>query len=491
MLSSGKRIKSAFLALVLVAVLSFAPVGSVYAAAPIKESPIGGTVLGNVTFGGKTYAGTVDENFAWQVLDLINQERAKQGIAPLTMDAKLYDTAVGRSAELTTYFSHTRPNGTSCFTAFPSGLSARGENIAAGYQTPASVVNAWMNSSGHRANILDSGYRAIGIGCVKTSSGYGLYWTQDFGDRVLQAKVRPGAYVRNGIDYSAVFDADYYLSKNADVKKAFGTDKTKAFEHFLNYGMKEGRRASASFDVQSYKNKYADLRSAFGNDLRKYYEHYAQYGKKEGRTATGVTTLQGAVTKLNGVDYSAVYNFNYYQQKNSDIKKAFGNDDVKTLQHFVNYGMKEGRRASASFDVWSYKNKYPDLRAAFGNDLKKYYTHYMNYGKREGRIATGVATVQGAVTKLNGVDYSAVYDFNYYQNKYADIKKAFGNDDVKTLQHFVNYGMREGRQGKANFNVTIYKNKYADLRKAFGNDNQKYYIHYINYGKKEGRKGSN
>ncbi|MCD8110160.1 MAG: vancomycin resistance protein, partial [Clostridiales bacterium] len=55
------------------------------------------------------------------------------------------------------------------------------------------------------------------------------------------------------------------------------------------------------------------------------------------------------------------------------------------------------------------------------------------------------------------------------------------------LRHFIQYGMREGRQAKSTFNVSVYKSRYADLRKAFGNDLEQYYLHYIRYGRGEGR----
>ena len=77
------------------------------------------------------------------------------------------------------------------------------------------------------------------------------------------------------MDYSAVFDADYYLKNNPDVAKWASNDKDKALQHFINYGMAEGRRGNEEFDVQSYYNEYPDLRAAFGADVARYYEHYA------------------------------------------------------------------------------------------------------------------------------------------------------------------------------------------------------------------------
>ncbi len=323
--------------------------------------------------------------------------------------------------------------------------------------------------------------------------------------------------IYKGTDYSPVYNKDYYLAANPDVKNAFGGNELQTFMHFINFGMKEGRRASASFDVNYYKNRYGDLRNAYGSNLKSYYLHYLNYGKKEGRVATDgkntitvptsssstpaasstTTTKANYATTLNGINYSAVYDYNYYINKYGDLKKAFGTNDKATLQHFVTYGMNEGRQASASFNVTTYKNRYGDLRNAFGNNLKAYYLHYINYGKREGRNATGTAVAPAAststtsstsyATTLNGINYSAVYDFNYYINKYGDLKRAFGTDDKATLQHFVTYGMNEGRQASPAFNVTSYKNRYGDLRNAFGNDTKAYYLHYINYGKREGR----
>lgn len=91
----------------------------------------------------------------------------------------------------------------------------------------------------------------------------------------------------------------------------------------------------------------------------------------------------------------------------------------------------------------------------------------------------------------NNVDYRLVFDPNYYSNMYSDLKSAFGTNATKLLQHFVTYGMKEGRQACEWFNVGIYKANYTDLQKAFGSDLVSYYKHYINYGFNEGRKASN
>ena len=113
-------------------------------------------------------------------------------------------------------------------------------------------------------------------------------------------------------------------------------------------------------------------------------------------------------TSLNGVDYSAVYNYNFYINKYPDLKKAFGDDTAKALNHFVNFGMKEGRQASANFNVYAYVCRYQDLRKAYQYNLKNYYLHYIRNGKSEGRFAIGAFSAKdanAAIEQTTGVAY--------------------------------------------------------------------------------------
>ncbi len=292
--------------------------------------------------------------------------------------------------------------------------------------------------------------------------------------------------IKESLDYSKVYDYNYYINKYPDIRNAFGNNRTAALNHFITRGMAEGRQASASFNVIAYKNQNNDLRSLYGNDYRKYFIHYIQYGYREGRRATGSTEIKTPITKLFGQEYGAVYDYKYYLDHNPDVKSAFGGDDVAVLQHFINHGMKEGRQAKETFNVGAYKKRYGDLRIAFRNDLPKYYKHFMDHGYREGRLATGNPKFI-PVTTMNGTNYSAVYDFYYYLDHNPDVKKAFGNDDVAVLEHFINHGMKEARRAKESFDVKSYRNRYQDLRLAFRNDLPKYYKHYITNGKKEAR----
>lgn len=93
-------------------------------------------------------------------------------------------------------------------------------------------------------------------------------------------------FIYNGLNYSLVFNPTYYSNSYSDLKRHFGTDAAKLFDHFCKNGMLEGRIASANFNVIAYKNRYPDLRKAFGDNLPLYYKHYIENGQKEGRNAT-------------------------------------------------------------------------------------------------------------------------------------------------------------------------------------------------------------
>lgn len=119
-----------------------------------------------------------------QVVELVNMERQNAGLAPLAYDEQMTYAATHRSYEgaAGNIFSHTRPNGERCFTVFDEyhvSYRSAGENIAMGYNTPEKVMNGWMNSLGHRANILTAGFTKIGVGIAPDVNGR-LYWTQLF-----------------------------------------------------------------------------------------------------------------------------------------------------------------------------------------------------------------------------------------------------------------------------------------------------------------------
>ncbi|MFB0630055.1 CAP domain-containing protein, partial [Streptomyces sp. AB3(2024)] len=124
---------------------------------------------------------------AGQVIALVNSERAAAGCGPLKEDAQLRSAAQGHSEDMAQrdYFSHTDPDGGdpgTRTTAAGYRWSTYGENIAKGQQTAQDVMDAWMKSPGHRANILNCSFKDIGVG-MRPGAG-GPWWTQNFGARM-------------------------------------------------------------------------------------------------------------------------------------------------------------------------------------------------------------------------------------------------------------------------------------------------------------------
>ncbi|MGW2707055.1 sigma-70 family RNA polymerase sigma factor [Streptomyces sp. NPDC001340] len=122
-----------------------------------------------------------------QVVALVNKERAAAGCGPLTENAQLEKAAQAHSDDMAArnFFDHTNPDGADPgqrITAAGYRWSTYGENIAKGQQTPQSVMDSWMNSPGHRANILNCSFKEIGVGVHKGSGG--PWWTQDFGAKL-------------------------------------------------------------------------------------------------------------------------------------------------------------------------------------------------------------------------------------------------------------------------------------------------------------------
>ncbi len=117
-----------------------------------------------------------DKAFETELLHLVNAERDKKNLPSLKYSKDLAKAADTRARELEVTFSHNRPDGSTCFTV--SEL-VYGENIASGHTSPASVINSWMNSQGHKDNILNETYKSAAIGCYNDGETY--YWTLLFG----------------------------------------------------------------------------------------------------------------------------------------------------------------------------------------------------------------------------------------------------------------------------------------------------------------------
>ena len=236
-------------------------------------------------------------------------------------------------------------------------------------------------------------------------------------------------------DYFAVYDYDYYISHYPDVADAFGNDRDAVFSHFLACGMAEGRRGNESFDVGGYYNRYPDLRRAFGSELPAYYEHFVQHGSAEGRDASPCGVVQGWATTSGGVDYSSVYDPEFYLGRYPDVRSAYTTvsatgevelvDDAAVLSHFLACGMAEGRRGNNVFNVYYYQYRYSDLQGAFGHDLKLYYLHYVQHGYIEGRETDGAvppnwSLISSSKSIMGTTDVTVTQMANFYNSVVGD-----------------------------------------------------------------------
>lgn len=145
----------------------------------IDTTPNGSTT-GNSDTAVSDYSSYINE-----VVSLVNAARAEKGLSALTSDESLNNAAAVRADELNNLFSHTRPDGRNCFSVLKDmGISYRtaAENIAIGQKTPQAVVNSWLSSPGHYANIMNENVTKIGVGVTKTNSGKysGYAWVQLF-----------------------------------------------------------------------------------------------------------------------------------------------------------------------------------------------------------------------------------------------------------------------------------------------------------------------
>lgn len=128
--------------------------------------------------------GTIEYDKAFECLTILNKERRAAGLNELTMDASLMEVAVTRVFECNLFFSHDRPNGTSCETLQDTS-TYYGENIASGYSSAQQVMDGWMNSPDHKANMLSDKYNSVGIACVNG------VWVQEFSGRYSQQASKP------------------------------------------------------------------------------------------------------------------------------------------------------------------------------------------------------------------------------------------------------------------------------------------------------------
>jgi len=233
--------------------------------------------------GYKEVSGTAKYDYAFEVLNLVNTERQKAGTPLLAMDKSMLDSAMERAAETTVLFSHTRPDGSTCFSI---NSKIYGENIAYGQSSPKDVMNSWMNSKGHKENIMNSSYKSIGIGCIQ--KGNCLYWVQVFGfdkaedvscpqNKNVKYKVSLGNTQDNDNDSKDVDNSD---ADNSDAESNYTFDENTS-QNDTNVKPKKVKGLKANSDKKKITMKWDDNSNADGYQLQisgnKQYKKSEQY----------------------------------------------------------------------------------------------------------------------------------------------------------------------------------------------------------------------
>lgn len=206
---------------------------------------------------------------AYKILEYTNQIRAEAGVKPLTMDKDLLEAAMQRAAETALYFSHTRPDGSSCFTACPK---MSGENIAAGTTNAKGVVSLWKNSPGHYQNMVSPNYKSIGIGCYE-QKGILYFAVQCFGWReAVPVQGRPAdktRVVKIRLQKDFLMDDDFRISgmssknlekgKTASLKLVYGDLEDELYFEAISL-LWDGFRLSSNHPEILSVNSSGDIR---------------------------------------------------------------------------------------------------------------------------------------------------------------------------------------------------------------------------------------
>ena len=338
----------------------------------------------NVTL--KSYSSSSDffddecHEYIWDVFWLVNQERERQGLSQLVLSEGLNDAASIRAVELDEVYSHTRPDGTSCFTAVEKSYWGGGENIYVSPTNPEAAMIGWMNSSGHRANILTSSFKFIGIGYYyyEESTSWKDHWVQmfggDFGDgtsltaeEILRTSITsktgsiPGetssdeifagnTYIGSGGTYKITDDFSGTIRINTDDAVTIDGSsadnladiKVLAYSETTNMFVKSGgssshliiERASlhgeniSSWESKNYNKVTID--AGAGNDSIENRVFYATISGGNG--AENIKNYSDAVEIFGDADNDIIINGEFFSRGGAGVK-LFGGDGADTISN--------------------------------------------------------------------------------------------------------------------------------------------------------------
>ena len=270
----------------------------------------------------------------WEVLEEVNEEREDAGLAPLTLSQEIMDATAVRANELVEYYSHTRPDGTSCFTALKNNVGYRGENIAVGYRTADDVMDGWMNSAGHRANILNANFDKLGVGYTYDSnSEWKTHWVQMF---------RSHEYSDDTLSHDELLNTTVVLSSNN------GSNQTMTLSQLIALDSVEHVDTINTSEFYN-RNKNSLVSGTSDNDT--------------------IYNDAGGVTIFGGAGSDFIFNFTLSNYTvNGDygyvtIDGGAGNDSIDSNDPYVSIN---GGADNDSIDVNNWR--YVTIRGGKGND---------------------------------------------------------------------------------------------------------------------------
>ena len=292
----------------------------------------------------------------WDILKLVNAEREKEGLSQLILSQELMRASSIRENELTTLYSHTRPNGESCFTAINKTYGNVGENIAAGYTSTTDVMNGWMNSTGHRANILNSNFKRLGAGYSYSSNTYyEHYWVQMFGGDLWETE---NIEIDNLLKTKLTLTVNDSIISNSNLKDIANLELTNingtSGDDLMVNGKWYGEKGNINViinggngnDTITNSGYHSVLNGGSGNDL--IYNGYYYYDN-------------GWIGFLDD-SYNSDYN-DEYGSANTTIEGGVGNDTIK------NKGDKTLINGGSGDDDIEIKSSDVTINGGNGNDI--------------------------------------------------------------------------------------------------------------------------